>query len=115
MNRWLAVLVLPLVLSGCSDDTQPPADKGITLDVKKAGDGVAPAGDKGTAVFPEARPGDQAIWKCTPGAANMCDDYKTQYCLNGVCTPCPADKTDCDRQGDCECAGVCDGTKCKTP
>lgn len=117
MNRVLGTAVLFLACS-CSDDTQPPGDRGVSLDQRRA-DGVKPTEAKPpqleASAFPEARPADQGGWTCTPGAANMCDDYKTQYCLNGHCTPCPANKTDCDRKGDCECAGICDGTKCKTP
>jgi hypothetical protein len=111
MNRCLTIIVLSLAVSGCSDDAQP-ADQGVTSDGKKAADQAKPGDQSGS--WPEASPADQGGWKCTPGAANMCDDYKTQYCLNGICTACPANKTDCDRKGDCECAGVCDGTKCKT-
>jgi len=114
----LGLTALSFALLDCSDDGQPPGDRGVgdrsVTDGKNAGDKPRP-GDKGGSVSPEARTGDTGIWKCTPGQANMCDDYKTQYCLSGVCTACPASKTDCDRTGDCECAGICDGTKCKVP
>ena len=42
----------------------------------------------------------------------MCDGFKTQFCDNGTCTPCPANMVDCDRVGDCECYGACDGANC---
>jgi hypothetical protein len=111
---WLFA-VLALALATCSDDTKPTSDGPVVVgDKGKLPDGAKPP-DTGL-IYLDSNPSkDGKAWTCTPGAANMCDGFKTQYCLNGACTPCPGLTMDCDRQGTCECAGVCDGTKCKLP
>lgn len=113
MRRMIAVMLLAagLVL-GCSDDDGPGGD-GPRGEGQPPVDSFVPT-EQGTQLpWPDSQViKDSSSWKCTPGQTNMCDGYKTQYCDNGTCTPCPANKVDCDRQGDCECFGACDGTKC---
>ena len=102
----LLLLVLCLALAGaCSDDSTPNPEAGVK-------DGPLP-GYEGTGPFPDIPlQKDSAAWKCTAGAANMCDGDKNKYCKSGVCTQCPSTRVDCDRTGDCECIGACNGTKC---
>jgi hypothetical protein len=108
MKRYLALLLAALLAlaTACSDDDNGPKPDGKTTDGPPVvGEGVMPWPDQTVLE-------DSTLWKCTPGEANMCNGYKTQYCDNGTCAHCPTDYYDCDRQGDCECYGACDGTKC---
>lgn len=117
--NWLGKLspllfALPLLVA-CSDDGGPHPDG-------KVGDGPGvvhdgpPVTSDGELPWPDLASGhDSTPWKCTPGQAEMCDGYKTQYCNAGTCANCPPGYTDCDRQGDCECPGICDGAKCVKP
>lgn len=102
----LQVLVLSLMLTlvpTCSDDDGPGPET----------DGQATVGDTGILPWTDMPVTlDTAPLSCTPGAAGMCNDYKTQYCDNGKCTPCPINYKDCDRKDDCECYGACNGNKC---
>ena len=100
----LSLFVLFAVV-GCSDDNGPPGEAGVADMPQASGEGVLPWPDM--AVKKDSTPS-----KCTAGAAGMCGDNKRLYCLSGVCTDCPPNYVDCDRQGDCECLGACSGTKC---
>ena len=112
---WLFA-VIALALSTCSDDsTKPPSDGPVvTGDKGKVPDTGGKVPDTGP-IWLDLRAPDGKAWGCTPGQANMCNGFKTQYCLNGNCTPCPGYTMDCDRTGTCECNGVCNGTQCKAP
>jgi hypothetical protein len=120
----LLVLLAAAGLSGCSDDDNGP-DQGIVTD------GPKPAVDKGVAsdsptpgVDTTPLEGGVLPWPdslvrldakptpCTEEQPGMCFNNYTMHCKNGVCTPCPEYYTDCDRKGDCECLGACDGNKC---
>lgn len=103
--RCCLTLVLLLSFAACSDDNGPAGDGGVVDQPQASGEGVLPWPDQ--AVKKDSTPST-----CTPGAAGMCGDNKRLYCLNGVCTDCPPNYVDCDRQGDCECLGACNGTKC---
>jgi hypothetical protein len=99
------------MLAGCSDDSNPPPGDGPRTDAPPSdmwiGDGHTVLDWAGA----EGRQ-DSTPFSCTPGETGMCDDDKNLHCVEGVCTPCPTNYVDCDRQGDCECVGACDGTKC---
>jgi hypothetical protein len=110
---WLLAL-LALGLSACSDDTTA-GDKGPGTADRRIIDYNMKAEIPPLIPDQSTLKADAAGWACTPGAANMCNGFKTQYCNNGVCTTCPTDSVDCDRKGDCECKGLCQGTTCKTP
>jgi hypothetical protein len=103
------LLLLSLVVgaAACSDDSGPPREGGV-IDLPLTGsEGALPWPDQ--AVKKDTTPS-----KCSAGAAGMCGDNKRLYCLSGVCTDCPPNYVDCDRQGDCECVGACNGNKCVT-
>jgi hypothetical protein len=110
---WLLAL-LALTLSACSDDTKSNPEKGVTGDRSTIDRNLKAEIPPFIPDQSTAKP-DSAAWGCTPGAAGMCNGDKNQYCNNGVCTACPADAVDCDRKGDCECKGLCQGTICKQP
>lgn len=124
--RWFCI-VLVLAVSGCSDDggssdqgvsDQKVADGPVTDAPAADGpvtqkDGPVPTGDNNVLPWPDGPVyHDTKPLSCTPGAANMCNGDKTKYCKNGECAFCPAGFVDCDRTGDCECVGACNGTKC---
>jgi hypothetical protein len=118
--RWQTVffLILFVVPTGCSDDSNGPASDGKPTGDKGAVDKGSPV-DNGVPTgdvvlpWPDMMGGkDATAWKCTPGAAGMCDDNKFYHCKNGTCTLCPANYVDCDRKDDCECLGACKGDKC---
>jgi hypothetical protein len=119
----LALLAVALP-SGCSDDDNGP-DQGIVTDGPKpiVDKGVAtdtvgtdtggPLPDTGVLPWPDSLVRlDAKPTPCTPEQPGMCFNNYTMHCKNGVCTPCPEYYTDCDRKGDCECLGACDGNKC---
>jgi hypothetical protein len=102
----MCLLLVLLVPAGCSNDGTPPVDTG------HAGDSRVPE-DTNAMPWPDWPANkDVQAWTCTAGQAGMCNDNKRSYCNAGVCAACPADHVDCDRTGDCECVGACNGTKC---
>lgn len=106
--RWWLPLCLAALFAAsfsCSDDEGPKTEAGVQDGPATLGDGAQP--------WPDLPPMlDTTAKSCTPGEAEMCSGFKTQFCDNGTCAPCPANQVDCDRQGDCECFGACDGDKC---
>ena len=113
MRRYLAcflVLAFALAVTGCNGDETPATDQGPAkeaslTDGSGASDGFLPWPDGPVRL-------DTTPATCTPGAEGMCNDNKHFYCKEGVCTPCPTNYVDCDRQGECECFGACKGTQC---
>ena len=88
-----------------TDTSKPPADTLARLESSITDGEVLP--------WPDAAPQpDLGNVSCTPGEPGMCDDNKNFHCLDGKCTPCPPNYVDCDRRGDCECVGACNGTRC---
>jgi hypothetical protein len=101
-----------LVLAGCSEDSSPKTDRGTTGDGQHAVD-LGTVKNADALLWPDwPVNNDQQVWTCIAGQAGMCGDNKRSSCTAGKCTPCPVDHVDCDRTGDCECVGACNGTKC---
>jgi len=115
--RLLAVAIaLSLCVGACSDDevdTDGSVTDGIADHTAGDGPGPTPDGPLSDALpWPDAPTPDSTPWSCTPKAEGMCDDNKRQFCDNGTCASCPVGYTDCNREGDCECHGACNGKQC---
>jgi hypothetical protein len=107
MQRHLPVMALIFTLAlvvgaGCSDDDDPAGD-GSTLE----------SGVKDGPLWP-----DKLVHKdtkpspCSATSTGACGGRKNMYCASGFCKYCPEYYYNCDRLGDCECLGACDGAKC---
>ena len=112
-----AVFAATLVLAACSDDETPAKDATTGGDSETSGDGATKQ-DQGTTTK-DATPWpdktvrkDTAPVKCSATSTSACGGKKNMYCDNGYCKDCPDWYYNCDRLGDCECLGACDGAKC---